>query len=93
MQINFIFFLKKLLACSTIFNSFYFIFILDLNKNIFTAIIILYSLNYFLLIRFLNKFNIQNFNFIFYNKYQLYTFLTLIFNYSIYPILLAFVIK
>lgn len=85
--------LKKLLACSTIFNSFYFIFILELNKNIFIAIIILYSFNYFLLIRFLNKFNIQNFNFIFYNKYQIYTFLTLIFNYSIYPIFLSFVIK
>ena len=60
--------LKRLLACSTIFNSFYFIFILDLNKDILVILIILYSINYFLLIRFLNKFNIQNFNFIFYNK-------------------------
>ena len=75
--------LKKLLACSTIFNSFYFILILDLNKNIFIFLIILYSINYFLLIRFLNKFSIQNFNFIFYNKYQLYTFLILIFDYAI----------
>nr|YP_010295913.1 NADH dehydrogenase subunit 2 [Apis mellifera carnica]UMB50051.1 NADH dehydrogenase subunit 2 [Apis mellifera carnica] len=85
--------LKKLLACSTIFNSFYFIFILELNKNMFIAMIILYSLNYFLLISFLNKFNIQNFNFMFYNKYQMYTFLTLMFNYSMYPIFLSFVIK
>nr|ARS01171.1 NADH dehydrogenase subunit 2 [Apis mellifera meda]QIC19379.1 NADH dehydrogenase subunit 2 [Apis mellifera caucasica]WKD80472.1 NADH dehydrogenase subunit 2 [Apis mellifera]BBA78487.1 NADH dehydrogenase subunit 2 [Apis mellifera caucasica] len=85
--------LKKLLACSTIFNSFYFIFILELNKNMFIAMIILYSFNYFLLISFLNKFNIQNFNFMFYNKYQMYTFLTLMFNYSMYPIFLSFVIK
>nr|QNG58163.1 NADH dehydrogenase subunit 2 [Apis mellifera]QNG58176.1 NADH dehydrogenase subunit 2 [Apis mellifera]QNG58189.1 NADH dehydrogenase subunit 2 [Apis mellifera]QNG58202.1 NADH dehydrogenase subunit 2 [Apis mellifera]UCC47154.1 NADH dehydrogenase subunit 2 [Apis mellifera] len=85
--------LKKLLACSTIFNSFYFIFILELNKNMFIAMIILYSFNYFLLISFLNKFNIQNFNFMFYNKYQMYTFMTLMFNYSMYPIFLSFVIK
>lgn len=85
--------LKKLLACSTIFNSIYFILLLNLNKTAFIIFIIIYVINYYILIRFLNKSNIHNLNYSFVNEYQFYTFIILIINYSILPILLTFVIK
>ncbi|YP_008080957.1 NADH dehydrogenase subunit 2 (mitochondrion) [Apis florea] len=85
--------LKKLLACSTIFNSLYFIMLLFLNKTLFFIFIIIYSINYYMLINYFYKFNINNLNFMFLNKYQSYMFLILIFNYSMFPILLTFIIK
>nr|YP_009441406.1 NADH dehydrogenase subunit 2 [Apis nuluensis]ATN28902.1 NADH dehydrogenase subunit 2 [Apis nuluensis]BBC20691.1 NADH dehydrogenase subunit 2 [Apis nuluensis] len=85
--------LKKLLACSTIFNSMYFIMLLNLNKTAFIIFIIIYVINYYMLISFLNKSNIHNFNYSFVNEYQFYTFMILMINYSMLPILLTFVIK
>ena len=82
MQINFTYTLKKLLACSTIFNSFYFIFILDLNKNIFVVIIILYSINYFLLMK--TKWGKEDNNFIyFYSFYSFYKRIKVGFDFSV----------
>nr|AIW06348.1 NADH dehydrogenase subunit 2 [Apis cerana] len=85
--------LKKLLACSTIFNSMYFILLLNLNKTAFIIFIIIYVINYYMLISFLNKSNIHNLNYSFVNEYQFYTFMILMINYSMLPILLTFVIK
>nr|AGI56715.1 NADH dehydrogenase subunit 2 [Apis andreniformis] len=85
--------LKKMLACSTIFNSFYFIVLLYLNKTLFVIFIIIYSINYLLMINYFNKFNINNLNFKFLSNEQAYMFKILIFNYSMFPILLTFIIK
>nr|ARA91123.1 NADH dehydrogenase subunit 2 [Apis koschevnikovi]BAW89003.1 NADH dehydrogenase subunit 2 [Apis koschevnikovi] len=85
--------LKKLLACSTIFNSMYFILLLNLSKPMFITMIIVYSINYLLMIGFLNESNIHNLNINFINKYQMYAFIILMLSYSMYPIMLTFVIK
>nr|WDY83679.1 NADH dehydrogenase subunit 2 [Apis laboriosa] len=85
--------LKKMLGCSTIFNSMYFILLLSMNKLLFLIFIIIYTINYYLLINFLKKNFLNNNNFMFINKFQYYSFLILMFNYSMYPILLTFIIK
>nr|BBB04314.1 NADH dehydrogenase subunit 2 [Apis dorsata] len=85
--------LKKMLSCSTIFNSMYFILLLSINKMLFLIFILIYMINYHLLINFLKKFNINNLNFSMISKYEYYMFLILIFNYSMYPFFLTFIIK
>nr|DBA43715.1 TPA_asm: ND2 [Bombus superbus] len=90
---NYNFNLKKLLACSSIFNSSYLFLMLYINKTMFLFLIMIYFINFSMLTYMMNYYKIENleFNYIPYKMMNLIK--LLLFSYSSFPLFLSFMFK
>nr|DBA43689.1 TPA_asm: ND2 [Bombus nevadensis] len=90
---NYNFSIKKLFACSSIFNSLFFLFIIFINKNMFIFFMFIYMLIFFFITYILNYYNIKNLNFNFMSTKMLNLFKIMMFIYSSFPLFLMFLFK
>nr|DBA43507.1 TPA_asm: ND2 [Bombus citrinus] len=90
---NLNFSLKKLFSCSSIFNSTFFIFIIQSNKNLYIFLFLIYMLIFMLISLLLEFYNVDNVNFNNFSpkSYKLMT--ILIFMYSSFPMFITFMFK
>nr|DBA43585.1 TPA_asm: ND2 [Bombus impetuosus] len=89
---NLEFSMKKLFGCSSIFNSTFFIFIVQFNKTMFMLFFIIYILIFFILSFMLSFYDIKN-NFFNFSKKFFYLFIIVMFIYSSFPLFLTFMMK
>nr|DBA43728.1 TPA_asm: ND2 [Bombus soroeensis] len=90
---NINFSIKKLLGCSSIFNSILFIMIAYINKPMFFMMMSIYMIMLYLLIYILNYYNIENLNFNNMSNNSIYILFISIFMYSSFPMFISFMIK
>jgi hypothetical protein len=90
---NINFSIKKIFRCSSIFNSFFFIFIIYSNKNLFILLILIYLCLFSTLIYFFNYYNLKNLNFRNFSQNSHFIFIILLFIYSSFPLFLSFIFK
>nr|QBP33729.1 NADH dehydrogenase subunit 2 [Bombus pyrosoma] len=90
---NINFSIKKLFSCSSIFNSFFFIMILMINKNMFLLIMLLYLFIFFMLTNNFQFYNIDNLNFSNFSKISHHMMILMMFMYSSFPMFITFMFK
>nr|BDH21136.1 NADH dehydrogenase subunit 2 [Bombus schrencki]BDH21149.1 NADH dehydrogenase subunit 2 [Bombus schrencki] len=89
---NLEFSMKKLFGCSSIFNSMFFIIIIQFNKTVFMLFFMIYILIFFILSFMLEFYKIKN-NFFNFSKKSFYLFIIMLFIYSSFPLFLTFMMK
>jgi hypothetical protein len=90
---NLDFSINKLFGCSSIFNSLFFIFIIQLNKKIFIIFFIIYIIIFFIIIFLLEYHNIKNINFRIISSKSYDLFIIILFIYSLFPLFTTFLFK
>nr|ALO64684.1 NADH dehydrogenase subunit 2 [Bombus sylvestris] len=84
---------KKLFSCSSIFNSTFFIFIIQSNKNLYIFLFMIYILIFLLISLIMEFYNINNLNFNNLPPKLFKLLLILIFMYSSFPMFITFMFK
>nr|ATL63092.1 NADH dehydrogenase subunit 2 [Bombus consobrinus] len=90
---NLNFSIKKMFGCSSVFNSFFFYFILQINKNYFFLFMFIYMTLFFLITFMLNFYNIKNQDFSNFSSKAFIIFTILMFMYSMFPLFMTFLFK
>nr|DBA43832.1 TPA_asm: ND2 [Bombus trifasciatus] len=91
---NLEFSLKKLFGCSSIFNSFFFLYIIQINITYFIFLSLMYIILLFMIMSILDFYNINNYqNFNNLTKKSINMFIFLMFMYSSFPLFITFMFK
>nr|DBA43559.1 TPA_asm: ND2 [Bombus haemorrhoidalis] len=90
---NLNFSLKKLFACSSIFNSLFFIIIIQINKNMCMLFFVIYVILFYFLTYMFDYYNIENLNFNNMSYKSLNITIILMFTYSSFPLFITFMMK
>nr|DBA43819.1 TPA_asm: ND2 [Bombus ussurensis] len=90
---NLNFSIKKLFGCSSIFNSLFFLYIIQINKSYFILLSSIYMILFFLMMFMLDYYNINNQNFCNFSKNSNNLFIILMFMYSSFPLFITFMFK
>nr|DBA43793.1 TPA_asm: ND2 [Bombus supremus] len=90
---NLNFSIKKMFGCSSVFNSLFFIYMLQINKNLFFLLMLIYLILFFMITFMLDFYyiNNQNFNNFSYKSYII--FIIFMFMYSMFPLFMTFLFK
>nr|ALO64598.1 NADH dehydrogenase subunit 2 [Bombus hortorum]DBA43923.1 TPA_asm: ND2 [Bombus hortorum] len=90
---NLNFSIKKMFGCSSVFNSLFFFYILQINKNYFFLFMFIYLTLFFMITFMLEFYNIYNQNFKNFSSKAYIIFITLTFMYSMFPLFMTFLFK
>nr|YP_009714559.1 NADH dehydrogenase subunit 2 [Bombus waltoni]QGK86766.1 NADH dehydrogenase subunit 2 [Bombus waltoni] len=93
MYANYKFNMKKLLGCSSIFNSSYLLLMLYMNNSLFILLSVIYLINFAFLIYMMSYYNISNMEFNYVPENVMNLIKIMMFTYSSFPMFSTFIFK